>query len=306
MKVVVVGPFDEDALAELRSTMRVAHVTDISPEAVRPHLEDADALISRRLIVDAKLLDAAPRLRLILKPGSGIDEINTQEAARRGIAVLNTPGVNAPAVAELTVGLMVALTRQVAAHHARLRETRRWEREEGTELCGKTLGVVGVGHVGSRVARVAQALEMLVLGCDPYVDPSAVPVPLVPFEHLLDRSDMVTLHVPLTEETKGLVAASALDRMRDGAYLVNMSRGEVVDEVAVIEALDSGRLAGYAADVLAGEVPGMKIASPLLDHPRVLLTPHLGAWTKETDRRVWRAAVAALRQWMATISVAPG
>jgi phosphoglycerate dehydrogenase-like enzyme len=245
------------------------------------------------------LLDAAPRLRLIVKPGAGVDEIDAAEAARRRITVRHTPGVNAPAVAELTLGLLVALVRRIPEHHDYLRTARRWDRFAGVELYQKTLGVIGVGHVGSRVARLGRAIQMTVIGCDPYIDPTTAAAPLVDCDALLASSDVVSLHVPLTDETRGMIDAGALSRMRPGAYLVNMSRGEVVHEPAVVAALDAGHLAGYAADVLAGEVPGMAIASPLLGHPGVLLTPHLGAWTSDTDRRVCAAVVEAVRGWLA-------
>jgi phosphoglycerate dehydrogenase-like enzyme len=170
---------------------------------------------------------------------------------------------------------------------------------QGSELYGKTLGVVGVGHVGSRVARIGAALDMTVIGCDPYIDPATAAAPLTSYDDLLSRSEVVSFHVPLTDETRGMIDARALSRLRPGGAVINMSRGEIADEAAILAALDAGRLAGYAADVLADEVPGMEITSPLLDHPRVLLTPHLGAWTADTDRRVCMTAVAIVDQWIA-------
>jgi D-3-phosphoglycerate dehydrogenase len=297
---VVVGPFDGHALSELSRGLDVTRIPEITFEAVAPHVADAEVLVTRRLVVGAALYDIAPRLRLIVKPGSGFDEIDTDEAARRGIAVFNTPGVNAPAVAELTVGLLIGLVRKIPLHHDDLHATHRWNRVQGTELYGKTLGVVGVGHVGSRVARLGGALEMAVIGCDPYIDPTTAAAPLTSYDDLLARSDVVSFHVPLTEETRGMIDARALSRLRPGAVVINMSRGEIADDAAIIAALDAGRLAGYAADVLTDEVPGMEITSPLLDHAGVLLTPHLGAWTADTDRRVCMTAVAIVEQWVAT------
>jgi D-3-phosphoglycerate dehydrogenase len=305
-RALVVGPFDRDALTRLRTVVDVVRVPEITFESVRPHLGEIDILVTRRLVVGAAVFDAAPRLRLVVKPGSGFDEIDADEAARRGIVVRNTPGVNAPAAAELTLGLIVGLARRISQHHARLRKTRRWDREQGTELYGKTLGVVGVGHIGSRVARLGHALEMRVIGCDPYIDPSTAAAPLLPYADLLARSDIVSYHVPLTSETRAMVNARALAIMKPAALLINMSRGEIIDEPAVIEALDSDRLGGYAADVLPDEVPGMEVTSPLLDHPQVLLTPHLGAWTADTDRRVCRAAVAIVKEWVTQAAGAAG
>ncbi len=298
-RAVVVGPFSADALADLGKIADVVRVPEFVIEKVRPHLADAEILVTRRMPIDAATIAASPRLRLIMKPGVGTDEIDVEAAHRRGIAVLNTPGANAPAVAELTWGLIVGLLRNIPRLDRALRETHRWDRFElGTELYGKRLGIVGVGHVGSRVARVAAALDMTVVGCDPYIDASAAPVPLVSLDELLRTSDLVSLHVPLTAETREMIGEQALWRMPGGSVLVNMCRGEVVDEAAVLSALTAGRLAGYASDVLRGEVPGRELVSPLLGHPNVLLTTHVGAWTVETDRRVCRTTVAAIRVWL--------
>jgi phosphoglycerate dehydrogenase-like enzyme len=137
-----------------------------------------------------------------------------------------------------------------------------------------------------------------VLGCDPYIDAAAAAIPLVAFDALLRASHLISLHVPLTGETRGMIGEAALSEMPEGAVLVNMCRGEVVDEAAILAALNTGRLAGYAADVLRGEVPGREMPSPLVSHPNVLLTTHTGAWTVETDARVCRAAVAGIRTWL--------
>ena len=198
-KAVVVGPFDAEALDALGTIADVVRVPQFVIAEVRPHLADAEILVTRRMTIDAGTIAAAPRLRLIMKPGVGTDEIDVEAAGRRGVAVLNTPGANAPAVAELTWGLIVGLLRKIPRLDARLRETHRWDRLElGTELYGKRLGIVGVGHVGSRVARVGAALDMDVVGCDPYINATTAPVPLVPFDELLRTSALVSLHVPLS------------------------------------------------------------------------------------------------------------
>jgi phosphoglycerate dehydrogenase-like enzyme len=297
--ILVVGPFDAAAMRMLSAQARVVNVPEIAIESVRPHLDEADVLITRRLTIDRAVYEAAPRVRLIVKLGTGIDEIDLVEAQRRGIPVRNTAGANAPSVAELTLGLLVGLVRGVGGHHARMRETRRWDRELGLELFGRTLGVIGLGNVGSRVARLAGAIEMRVIGCDPYIDPATAAAPLRPYADLLASSDVVSLHVPFTAETRGMVDARSLRLMPRGGYLINTSRGEIVDEDAVVAALDAGHLAGYAADVLSAEEPGMEVVSPLLDHPKVILTPHLGAWTDESHRRVCRAAATIVVGWMA-------
>ena len=199
-KAVVVGPFSAEALWDPSGIARVVRVPEFVIEKVRPHLADAEILVTRRMPIDAATIAASPRLRLIMKPGAGVDEIDLEDARRQGVTVLNTPGANAPAVAELTWGLIVGLLRKIPRVDGRLRATRRWDRLElGTELYGKRLGVVGVGHVGSRVVRVAKALDVNVVGCDPYIDAAAAPVPLVPLDSLLGASDLVSLHVPLTD-----------------------------------------------------------------------------------------------------------
>ena len=167
-KAVVVGPFSAEALGDLSGIARVVRVPEFVIEKVRPHLADAEILVTRRMPIDAATIAASPLLRLIMKPGAGVDEIDLEAARRQGVTVLNTPGANAPAVAELTWGLIVGLLRKIPRVDGRLRATRRCDRLElGTELYGKRLGVVGVGHVGSRVVRVAKALDVNVVGCDP-------------------------------------------------------------------------------------------------------------------------------------------
>jgi D-3-phosphoglycerate dehydrogenase / 2-oxoglutarate reductase len=301
MKAVIVGPFDPESLIGLQDIADVVHITEVNRERVLPFLADARVLISRRLVLDAALLDAAPLLQLVVKPGSGVDEIDVDELARRKIRLEHTRGENAPAVAELTIGLIVALVRKIVEQSVSLKTHRRWVRSHGMELYGKTLGIIGLGLVGSRVARIAQAMGMLVIGYDPYLRPDASPAPLVSFDDVLRRSDIITLHAPLTDETRELFGSKTLREMKPGAYLVNTSRGEIVNEAAILSTLESGHLAGYAADVLAGEGPGMEVTSRLLECPSVLLTPHLGAWTADTERRVCRLVVTTVRSWLRTV-----
>jgi D-3-phosphoglycerate dehydrogenase / 2-oxoglutarate reductase len=234
------------------------------------------------------LLDVAPRLRVIGRAGAGVDTIDVDAATTRGIVVVNAPGGNAVAAAEHTLALMFALARRVSAADASMKQGR-WARSAyiGTELTGKTLGLIGLGRVGSEVARRALGLDMRVLVYDPYVpDEHARRLGLEPAELdvLLQAADFVSLHVPLTEATRGVLNAARIARMRPSAFVVNCARGGLVDDAALLAALDEGRLAGAAVDVFATEP--VAADDPLPRHPKVVATPHLGASTVEAQANV--------------------
>ena len=250
-------------------------------------LAGADALIVRSATrVTAELLEQAPRLRVVGRAGVGVDNIDLDAATRRGILVMNTPGSNAVSVAEHTLALLLALARCVpqlnAATHAG-----RWEKgaAAGIELRGKTLGLIGLGRVGSEVARRARALELRVLAHDPYISESVAQeagVELVSLPELLARSDFVSLHAALSPATEKLINATTLAQMKRGARLINTARGELVDEAELAEALRAGHLAGAALDVFAVEPPR---SSPLLSLPNVIATPHVAGSTEEAQDR---------------------
>jgi len=247
-----------------------------------------DALIVRSgTRVDREALDRAGDLRVVGRAGVGLDNIDVEACTARGVLVMNTPGANTAATAEHAWALLTALCRRIPAADASVRRGE-WVRKQfvGTELRGKTLGIVGLGRVGRRVARIARAFGMEVLVADPYVPPEVAEesgVDLVDLDGLLAGSDVVTLHVPLTGETRDFLDADRIARMRRGALLVNAARGGLVDEVALVEALRAGRLGGAALDVYAAEPPA---GSPLLELDNVILTPHLGASTREAQRDV--------------------
>ncbi len=251
-------------------------------------LPDADALIVRSAVqVDDALLAHAPKLRVVGRAGVGVDNIDADAATRRGIVVMNTPGANAVAVAELTLALMLALARELPRANAGL-HAGRWEKKSlaGSELRGKTLGILGLGRIGLEVARRARAFGMTLLGHDPFVTAAVArehEVRLVPVEELFRESDYLSLHVGLTPQTHGIVNAQTLELMKPGARIINCARGELIDAAALAAALSSGAIAGAALDVFEQE--------PLKDSPffgmeRVLLTPHIAGSTTEAQEAV--------------------
>ncbi len=302
-KILVLDGLHPAGLDLLRREPRfdVAERRALSPADLPAAVADADALLVRSAtkVTDA-VMAAAPRLKVIGRPGAGVDNIDTEAAARRGIVVLSTPGANAEATAEHTIALLFALARHVPQAFASL-QAGRWERAQwtGVQLAGKTLGLLGCGRVGRAVAGRARGLKMSVLAHDPAADPrhlEACGALAVPFDALLAGSDVLSVHVPLTPETRGLLGREALSRMRPGALLLNCARGGIVDEAALAEALRAGRLAGAALDVFAQEPP--PAGHPLLALPNVVATPHLGAATAEAQEEAARDLAGQLSRFL--------
>ncbi len=275
----------------------------ISASELRSVIGGYDALIVRsRTKVTAEVLAAGGRLKVVGRAGVGVDNIDVESANQRGIAVLNAPGGNVIAAAELTLGLMLALLRHIAQADASIRRGE-WERSryQGTELYGKTLGLVGAGRIGSEVASRAAAFGMRVLVSDPYLSQERareIGAELVSLESLLEQADILSVHTPLTEETRGLVGPGELARMKPTAYLINAARGGVVDESALAAALEAGRLAGAALDVFEREPPPGDC--PLLKLENVLAVPHLGAATREAQARSGVEICRAVRNALLT------
>jgi D-3-phosphoglycerate dehydrogenase len=244
--------------------------------------------------VTAEVIEAAATLQLIARAGAGLDNVDVDAATRRGIVCMNTPGGNTIAAAEHTMALLLAVARQVPQAHAHLRGGK-WEREPflGVEIYGKTLGIIGLGRIGREVARRAQGFEMTIVACDPYLDDGiaeGLGVQRVALDELLRRSDFISVHVPLTKETRGLIGAAQLAGAKRGVRIVNCARGGVVEEAALAAAIQAGQVAGAGLDVFEREPPW---GSPVLDLDAVVVTPHLGASTAESQTRV---AVAIARQ----------
>ena len=273
---------------------------DQLPEGLPAALADADALVVRSAVqVDDALMEHAPKLRVIGRAGVGVDNIDAEAATRRGIVVMNTPGANAVAVAELTLCLMIALARKVPAANATM-HAGKWDKKslQGAELRGKTLGILGLGRVGLEVARRARGFGMEIVGSDPFV-PAAVArengIALVPIEEMFARADYLTLHVGLTPQTQGIINAKTLAAMKKGVRIINCARGELVDEAALVAALKSGQVAGAALDVFSVEPPK---ESPYFGLDNVILTPHIAGSTAEAQEAVGVQIAQQVREYL--------
>ena len=255
----------------------------------------ADAWIVAFHPIGATLMDAAPRLRIIAKHGVGLDNIDIPAATARGIVVTTAPSANDQAVADLTMALLLALLRRIPEANASVKAGR-WERFLGFGLNGKVMGVLGFGRIGQNVARRAKGFGVELIGADPvWLEAAAreIGVRRVDPDQLLADSDVISLHAALTAETSGLIDEAAIARMKPGVWIVNTSRGKVVNEKAIYEALVSGKVAGYATDVFETEPPA---GSPLLGLPNVIASPHMGTHTRESLQLMGdRAANTVLR-----------
>jgi len=257
------------------------------PGALARLVGSARALVVRnRTMLTRSLLVGAPRLEVVARAGTGTDNIDLDAADELGIVVVVAPGANARSVAEHCLCLALALARDLEGHQRRLRQGL-WERPLGVELAGRTWGLVGLGATGGAMGRLASSIGMKVLGYDPHIAEEAAPVPgFQRVDDLLEvaaRADIVSLHVPLTHESADLIGREFFEHMRPGAYLINVARGGVLDEQALADALDAGRLAGAALDVRPREPPE---PSRLEDHERVILTPHIAGLTHEAVEAV--------------------
>lgn len=297
-RVLVSDPLSARAISMLRAApgLSVEERKGLGEADLLPLVTDIDAWIVRGATkVTRRLIEASPQLRWVARAGAGLDNIDVAAAKERGIDVLNVPGANAVAVVELVFGLLLGLMRHIPAADASVHRGE-WDKSKlmGRELRGKTIGIVGLGKIGRGVAQRARAFEMTCLGCDPLVPDDAIRamnVEPLPLDALLEQADVLTLHVPLSGETKGMISAERLALLPRGAILVNAARGGLVDEAALVAALDNGAIAGAALDVFANEPPGN---SPLARHPRVVATPHIGAATAEAQEAVGEEIVRLL------------
>lgn len=296
MKVLISEPLAEEGIDLLRKEFDVDVLFGLSKEELLKRIGEYDGLIIRSATkVTAEVIEAADNLKAIGRAGIGIDNIDLEAATKRGILVANAPESNTVAAAEHTLGLMLDVARHISAADASLRRSE-WKRSafKGVEVDGKTLGLIGLGHVGSIVARGAIGMGMRVIGYDPYVSEDRVRAmnvePVQELDEIYHEADFISLHVPRTPQTIGMINAGAIAKMKPNAYIINVARGGLVDEADLYTALKEKRLAGVALDVFAQEP--LK-DSPLLELQNVVLTPHLGASTVEAQGR---AGVTAAEQ----------
>ncbi len=287
-KILVCDPVHEEGIVKLKQAGFEVDVNPtITPEQLTKMVSNYDAMIVRsRTRVTKEIIEAGRRLRVIGRAGAGLDNIDIETAKKKGIIVFNIPEASANAAAELTIGLIISLGRSILRADHSMKEGK-WIRKKlmGWELRDKTLGIIGLGNVGGRVARIANALGMKIL-----ITKRTPPAPellreleaeFVLLKELLQRSDVVTIHVPLTPQTKHMIGAQEIQLMKKGAFLINTSRGAIVDEKVLLNALKSGKLGGAALDVYEIEPP--KDLS-LIKLPNVICTPHIGAQTERTQR----------------------
>lgn len=290
MKVLVADPIAAEGIELLRAYAEVDVKLKLPPEALLAIIGDYEALVVRsETQVSAPVIEAGKRLQVIGRAGVGVDNIDVEAATSRGIVVVNAPAGNTISAAEHTIALLLSLARHIPQANALLKSGV-WRRADfmGIEVRGKTLGVVGLGNVGSEVARRARGLEIEVVGYDPYISPDYarnLRVELVTFEELLQRSDFITLHLPLTSATTKLIGAKELALVKPTVRIINCARGGLVDEEALFEAIEEGRVAGAAVDVFSVEPASDSI---LFGSDRIIVTPHLAASTSEAQVTVAR------------------
>jgi D-3-phosphoglycerate dehydrogenase / 2-oxoglutarate reductase len=310
-RILITEPIAQEGIDLLRYELPEAHIDvrlDLSPEQLRALIGSYTALIIRsQTRVTGELLTKAARLQVVGRAGSGLDNIDLDDAIRHGVLVVNAPRGSAIAVAEHTLALMLTLARHIPAANSSIKAGR-WDKSLllGIELHGKVLGIIGLGKIGKEVARIAQALGMRVIASDPFLSAKQgqqVGVALHSKEEMLPRADFVTLHAALTNDeggTRKLLTTRELHLCKPGAFLVNCARGNLIDQQALLAALNEGRLAGVALDVFSQEPIGDDtVLRQLLSHERVIATPHLGASTVEAQVRVAtevaRNIISALR-----------
>ncbi|MBX7057461.1 MAG: phosphoglycerate dehydrogenase [Leptospirales bacterium] len=300
--IVVADKFDPEGVARLRqqSGLEVLYDGGYSRDRLLEIMPQAQGLIIRSATrVDAALLERAPNLKIVIRAGVGVDNIDILESSRRGVIVMNAPGGNTVSTAEQALALLFALARKTPQANASMKQGK-WEKSKfvGVELTGKTLGVVGLGRIGKEVVKRARGLQMNVVGYDPYIPPanlSHLEIDIVALEELLAQSDFVTVHTPLTDATRGLVNLQNLARLKDGVRLINCARGGIYEEAALAEGLRSGKIAAVALDVFSEEPPPSGFA--LTEMENCIMTPHLGASTGDAEFAVAMESVDQLIEY---------
>jgi len=274
---------------------------DISADELMKEIANFDAIIVRsRTKVTRQMMDAAPKLKVIGRAGVGVDNIDIKAAKEKGITVVNAASSTTTAVAELTIGLIFALARQIPRADTGLKNGE-WLKKDlmGVELYGKNLGVIGFGRIGSTVGQMAAAFGMRIIACCDFNIPETIRIiggELMMMEDIIEKADFIAVHTPLTEKTRGMINKETIARMKDGVYLISTARGGIIDETALLEALNSGKVAGAALDVFENEPP---TNMELIKHPHLIATPHIAGQTSEAQKRasvdIAREVLAALK-----------
>ena len=302
IKVFVADDVNNDKLAPLREAgFNVVKETKLAPEELALRIKDADGVIVRSATrITADLMDKAEKLRVIGRAGVGVDNIDVKAATQRGIVVMNAPDGNTITTAEHTIALLVSIARNVPQAHAKL-QAGIWDKKSfvGVELNGKTLGVIGLGRIGKHVAKVAKGFGMKIFAFDPFVSPEQAKdfgFELGSLDEVFANADFLTIHTPVTDETRNIIGAEAFAKMKPGVRLINCARGGLVDETALLEAIENGTVAGAALDVFSQEP--LDENSPLLNNDKIITTPHLGASTTEAQEGVALTVAEQMRDFL--------
>jgi D-3-phosphoglycerate dehydrogenase len=290
-----IDPSGPDSIIDIASFTSVSEF-GLEPSDLEPHIHKFDAIILRNAKLTSAVLANAENLKIIAKHGVGLDNVDIDAATRNNVVVCNTPGANSRAVAEHALTLLFAVNRQVVAVDSATR-TGDWNRQRwvSNELGGRTLGLFGCGHIGRTLATIADNLDLTVLGYDPYLAQEDLPdvITKVTKDDLFERSDAVSIHSPLTEETRGAVSTPELERLSSDGILINTARGEIVDEDALVEAVRENTIFGAGIDVFSNEPPASD--NPLFDHQNVIMSQHIGGVTREALQRMSEGAAGHLR-----------
>lgn len=300
-RILITDGLHDTGLNILERESDVVVKNAISADDLAKEIKDFDALIVRsRTIVTRQIMEAAPKLKVIGRAGVGVDNIDIKTAREKGITVVNAASSTTTAVAELTVGLIFALARQIPRADASMKDGK-WLKKElmGVELFSKNLGIIGFGRIGSAVGQMAAAVGMRIIACCDFNIPETIRIiggELVMMDDIIEKADFIAVHTPLTDKTRGLINKETIERMKDGVYLICTARGGIIDEAALLDALNSGKVAGAALDVFENEPP---TNLELINHPHLIATPHIAGQTSEAQKRasgdIAREVLAALK-----------
>lgn len=300
-RVMVADGLQESGINVLEKEADVDNLSGISQEDLVKKIENYDALIVRsRTKVTKDVIAAAKNLKVIGRSGVGVDNIDVPAAHEKEIKVVNAPTATTTAVAELTIGLLFSLAREIPRADSGMKRNE-WLKKEmmGVELYGKTLGIIGFGRIGSTVGQMAAAVGLRIMACCDFTIPETIRIiggELMMMDDILEKSDFISIHTPLTEKTRKMINAETIARMKDGVYIICTARGGVIEEMALLDALNSGKVAGAALDVFEKEPP---VFTELINHPKLIATPHMGGQTYEAQKRasidIAKEVLAALK-----------